>query len=302
MTIINRALRLSLTAGTMAALLAAPAAAQNTSLRSNYGDRTENSGFAPDPIVVDVTAGGSVNGGNVGNGCRGMISNAPDFEFTYTAGSFPLYFRSISGSDTTLIINGPDGRWYCDDDSLGNRNAEVAFRNPQSGVYDIWVGTFSGGTAGARLEISELTYGESTGGGGGGGAGGLDMSLPANFGEVQLRAGFPNDPYTINTVSGGSEDASQVGNGCRGMVSRAPDFQLTYQAGRLPLTISTYSNSDTTLVINDANGNWVCDDDGGDGTNARVRFDRPASGVYDIWVGAYSGGNEPTTLEISERR
>ena len=47
-------------------------------------------------------------------------------------------------------------------------------------------------------------------------------------------------------------------------------------------------------------GQWHCDDDSGDGTNAQVRFAKPASGVYDIWVGTYSGGTNPARLEITE--
>jgi hypothetical protein len=132
------------------------AVAQNAGLRANFGSITLNSGFTPDPYTVSVVAGGSVNGGNLPGACTGMISDAPDFELTYRAGSFPLAFRTISSSDTTLIINGPNGQWYCDDDSYGDRDAQVIFRNPQSGVYDVWVGTFGGGTANATLQITEV--------------------------------------------------------------------------------------------------------------------------------------------------
>lgn len=129
--------------------------AQNAGLRANFGSITLNSGFTPDPYNVNVVAGGSISASNI-SGCTGSISDAPDFEVTYNAGRFPLAFRTNSGNDTTLVINGPDGRWYCDDDSAGNRNAQVIFRNPQSGVYDVWVGTYGGGTAQATLSITEL--------------------------------------------------------------------------------------------------------------------------------------------------
>ena len=86
----------------------------------------------------------------------GQISNAPDFEVTYSSGSLPLVFRTQANSDTTLIVNGPDGLWYCDDDSGEGLNAQVTFTKPQSGTYDIWVGTYSGGTSGSQLLITEL--------------------------------------------------------------------------------------------------------------------------------------------------
>lgn len=139
----------------LAVTAAGAASAQDSSLRANFGEISLSAGFTPDPYTVSITAGGSVNGGNLPGACTGMISNAPDFQVSYRAGSLPLVFRTISSADTTLIINGPDGRWYCDDDSYGDGDAEVRFSRPQSGVYDIWIGTFSGGTARATLSITE---------------------------------------------------------------------------------------------------------------------------------------------------
>ena len=144
----------------LAAVLAAPAAAvaQNARLTANYGEIRLNVGFTPDPYRVDLTAGGSIDAytdTNLPGACVGDISNAPDYEVTYSAGSLPLVFRTRSSTDTTLIINGPDGRWYCDDDSWGDGDAEVRFNKPSSGTYDIWIGTFNGGTASAALLITE---------------------------------------------------------------------------------------------------------------------------------------------------
>lgn len=142
-----------------AALLAAAAPtvslAQDASLTANFGEISLSSGFTPDPYRVSVQAGGSLDGARLPGACTGMISQAPDFELTYQAGSLPLVFRTVSSEDTTLIINGPDGRWYCDDDSYGDGDAMVRFNRPQSGTYDVWVGTFGGGTTSATLQITE---------------------------------------------------------------------------------------------------------------------------------------------------
>jgi hypothetical protein len=135
-------------------MLASPAIAQTAHLTANFGEIRLNAGFTPDPYSVELHAGGGVNGARLPGSCVGNISDAPDFEVTYSAGSFPLVFRTVARADTTLIINGPDGRWYCDDDSFGDGDAEVRFGNPQSGVYDIWVGVF-GETAPATLLITE---------------------------------------------------------------------------------------------------------------------------------------------------
>lgn len=138
------------------AAVSSPVAAQNASLTANYGEIRLSVGFQPDPYIVNIQAGGSIDGSRLPGSCTGYITQAPDFEVTYSAGSLPLVFRTLSSADTTLIINGPDGQWYCDDDSFGDGDAEVRFNRPQSGIYDIWVGKYgSGGTASARLIITE---------------------------------------------------------------------------------------------------------------------------------------------------
>ena len=140
-----------------AALLAVAgtASAQNAGLKANFGEISLSAGFTPDPYRVSVTAGGSIDGARLPGSCTGSISDAPDFEVTYSSGSLPLVFRTVSTSDTTLIINGPNGDWSCDDDSYGDGDAEVRFNKPASGTYDVWIGTFGGGTASATLLITE---------------------------------------------------------------------------------------------------------------------------------------------------
>lgn len=140
----------------LAGFIAGPAAAQNAGLEPNSGSVSLRSGFSPDPYTVQVVAGGNQDGNRLPGSCTGWISDAPDFRVTYSAGSLPLAFRTVSGTDTTLIINDPNGDWACDDDSFGDGDAQVVFRRPASGVYDVWVGTFDeGGTARASLGITE---------------------------------------------------------------------------------------------------------------------------------------------------
>lgn len=144
----------------VAATMTAPGAAlaQNAGLTANFGEISLRTGFTPDPYRVSMAAGGNIDAfadTPLPSACVGNITDAPDFEVTYSAGSLPLVFRTVSSRDTTLIINGPDGSWSCDDDSFGDGDAEVRFNRPMSGTYDIWVGTFGGGTAPATLLITE---------------------------------------------------------------------------------------------------------------------------------------------------
>ena len=133
----------------------APAFAQNASLDPNFGSVSLSAGFTPDPYSVDVVAGGDRDASRLARGCVGKISDAPDFRLTYQADNLPLAFRTRGRNDTTLVINGPDGRWSCDDDSWGDGDAEVRFDRPQSGVYDVWIGTYGDSPAESVLILTE---------------------------------------------------------------------------------------------------------------------------------------------------
>jgi hypothetical protein len=134
------------------------AAAQNMSLNPTYGTATLTSGFTPDPYVVNVQSGGTLNANTLSPSCAGFIATAPDVRLNFTGGSLPLIISVASSADTTLVVNGADGQWYCDDDSGANGlNPMVRFNNPPSGQYDIWVGTYGNASLQpAAVNISEL--------------------------------------------------------------------------------------------------------------------------------------------------
>lgn len=151
-------LRTAATAVLAAAVLAAGASAQNYSLNPLYGTVNLSGGFSPDPYVINVQSGGSINANqSLGGSCVGYIANAPDVRLNFRAGSLPLIISVNSSADTTLVINAPDGRWYCDDDGGNGLNPSIRWGSPMSGQYDIWIGTWgSASTAAAQLHISEL--------------------------------------------------------------------------------------------------------------------------------------------------
>lgn len=147
-------------AAALAATAFIPASAQDINAAPNYGTVNLRTGFTPDPHVVQVQSGGNIDAQRISANCLGFISNAPDVRLNFVGGSnLPLVISAASGADTTLVINAPDGRWYCDDDGGANGlNPGIRFNNPMSGRYEIWVGTYGGpSNHAARLEISELT-------------------------------------------------------------------------------------------------------------------------------------------------
>ena len=126
-----------------------------------------------------------------------------------------------------------------------------------------------------------------------------------NFGQQTLRGGFLPDPHTVQITSGGSLDASgmSLAPGCRGYVTRRPDYIVDYQDAASFLRFYAVSQGDTTLVINDAAGRWHCNDDSNGGLNPTVDISNPPSGQYDIWVGSYRGSeNLRSTLHVTELR
>lgn len=143
-----------------AATLSTAAMAQpDYTRRPAFGTINLSSGFADDPRIIDVTAGGQLDAATLGEGCVGSVANSPDVRLNYEAGELPLIISVSSADDTTLVINGPDGRWYCDDDSgVNGLNPAVRFDSPQSGQYDIYIGHYARGRRiPARLFISEVT-------------------------------------------------------------------------------------------------------------------------------------------------
>ena len=86
-------------------------------------------------------------------------------------------------------------------------------------------------------------------------------------------------------------DASYLGGGCLGWASEAPDFQVNYTASDSSLRfyfVADDGTSDTTMIVSDPDGNWVCGDDSYSTRNPTVDFIAPE--IYDIWIGSYTAG------------
>ncbi|WP_064971819.1 hypothetical protein [Aurantiacibacter marinus] len=309
----------------------------DVSANPNYQTASLSGGFTPDPYVVYVSSGGSIPASNISPECAGYVSMAPDVRLNFSPGSLPLFITSESSADTTLVVNAPDGQWYCDDDSGDGMNPLITFDRPLNGRYEIWVGTFGDTSSSqASLRISEIDAGfevqappprpqpnyrpapprpqanykpapqpapqpifrpapqpvQPAG---------PDINASPIYEDVRLSSGFTPDPYVVRMSSGGTNDASRLSSACDGFIATSPDVRLTFDAGSLPLIISATSMADTTLVINAPNGQWYCNDDGGQGMNPSVRFQTPLSGRYEIWVGTYGESNSHAAeLNISE--
>ncbi|TVQ26740.1 MAG: peptidase S1 [Spirochaetaceae bacterium] len=138
-------------------IVSAVASAQDWRLVPAFGTVELRAGFVPDPNRTELVAGGNINLNDLGY--WGYVADAPEVDLIYEASStWPLVIRAESDSDLVLLVNSPDGEWHFNDDYPGyGLNPAIVFDSPQSGMYNIWVGTFSSSTAPAVLFISEIS-------------------------------------------------------------------------------------------------------------------------------------------------
>jgi len=88
-------------------------------------------------------------------------------------------------------------------------------------------------------------------------------------------------------------DASYLGGGCIGFAATVPDIRITWNGGGgfLRFYFIPGAAGDTALVINNAVGEWLCNDDSFDTVNPTVDYAAAPSGTYDIWVASYNRGD-----------
>jgi len=290
-------------------------AQQQPNLRGQpaYGTLNLQAGFEPDPRTVQVQAGGPNQAQGLARDCAGFIDfRQPDVNVEYRSGQYPLFLSVQSNADTTLVVNLPDGSWLCNDDfEQGGTNPGLLIQRPQSGLYNIWVGTFDQGPLQpSTLRVSEIPprqgQGQAPQPPGGrppqqGQAGQPNLQGRPAFGALNLAAGFAPDPRTVEVRAGGPNQAQGLGRDCAGFIDfRQPDVNITYRAGQFPLIIAARSSADVTLVVNLPDGSWLCNDDA-DGTNPMLTMNQPQSGLYNIWVGTFEPGTlQQSTLTITE--
>ncbi|MEM6383206.1 MAG: serine protease [Pseudomonadota bacterium] len=122
-----------------------------------------------------------------------------------------------------------------------------------------------------------------------------DFTLDATYADEELGEGFSAAQGAFDVEAGGYIPAGDTLEGCAGFVAEAPDVRITYEtSSNRSLILSVVSDADTVLLINQPDGNWLCNDDRVEGdVNPQLTLTRPLAGQYDIWVGTF---NDPDTL------
>jgi hypothetical protein len=223
---------------------------------------------------------GEVDASTIG-GCAGFTSEAPTYRvFWSQGGGNPLRFSFESDQDTTLIVNTANGEWVCNDDSEG-LNPAISIPSAPEGQYDIWVGRFNprlSAVGTLRVSTTAMT-----------GGGQLEFGRPPRYGAIMLQGSgqLPHELAEVQVI--GDVNASNVA-GCMGFTTSEPTYRVFWsQGGGNLLRFSFESDQDTTLIVNTANGQWVCNDDSA-GLNPAVTVPGAPEGQYDIWVGHFERG------------
>ena len=275
-----------------------------------YGSITMDFSNAGEPSHTNLLSGGSVDVSYLGQSCTGYASSSPDLRLQLDdpVGDLSVIFVALDESDTTLIVNAPDGEWYCNDDiDSDTLDPGLWFPDAGTGQYDIWVGSYySDDMIDGVLTINNGSLDDSADVSDSAGESRLDWSLEPFSGVVDLDPGFVPDPHEISVVAGGSVDVAggDYGSECTGYAAVAPDVRLNWgsDSGLLRILFEADdSGEDTTLIVNTPDGRWLCNDDGGSSLNPLIEMSAGQSGRYDIWIGSYNDGDYISgTLKITE--
>ena len=286
-------IKCSVTAFTVFLLLAAlPVSAQarlNPAGPPRYGSHALAPGFMPAPARYDALSGGdiAVKSLKLGDNCLGYAASDPDFAIELTETFARITFLIASAQDTTLIINTPNGSWACNDDTNG-LNPALVFHHAPPGSYRVWIGSYAvEANDESALYISEAGPEAlpTT-------ATGPDPGRDPLYGDSSLAPGFQPSPFTVQFIGGGRNPVADFidGEQCRGYVSEAPDFSVYLGEAFTEISFAVHSPADMTLLVNAADGSWLCSDDF-IGVNPGIRVPFPLAGLYDVWVGSAAEGN-----------
>jgi hypothetical protein len=115
-------------------------------------------GFGPataiDPRVIFDIAPSQTEARGLGEGCVGFITPAqPDLVVSAEPRLPQLMVYMVAENDGVLLVVGPDGTTYCNDDFDG-LNPGVMIPNPMAGDYAVFAGTYGGQGGIATLGVT----------------------------------------------------------------------------------------------------------------------------------------------------
>ena len=257
-------------------------------------DGGDGGGDVPNPSLTDDFSGDLSSSGSValGGSMSGELELSLDrdwFGVQLTAGQD--YTFDVSGSDSgggtladPFLVLRDDGGTFIEqnDDGGTGVDASITFTPTTSGTY--WLEVRSFGTDPVGTYTVSAAEAGSTTPPDGGGASDDDEIAPVVEGETDFAA---NTSSTGTFSDGGSVDGSLSASGDIDWVSIELTAGQVYAFDLVGEGSGNNTLADPFLVLRDANGTFVDqDDDGGSGLNASILFTPDTSGTY--WLDARS--------------
>jgi len=104
-------------------------------------------------------------------------------------------------------------------------------------------------------------------------------------------------PAPVSLAITGEHRVSDFASGCHGYVESQPVVTVRNLAAR-EVRVWTEGSTDFVLLVHSEDGRVYCDDDSGEGMNARLTLDLPA-GDHNVWVGTFgNGAHANATLHV----
>ncbi|MEL6614112.1 MAG: hypothetical protein AAFQ43_00155 [Bacteroidota bacterium] len=207
--------------------------------------------------------------------CPGYIAPGdPDATIDWN-GDGPLRIWLRSASDGVLVVRAPLGETLCNDDADGVQPA-IEFGQAQPGSYAVWAGTFSPSIdASTAATLYAGTPPEAV----------SFQSADASTPSVVYTGETPSGETTA-VIAGGGYTASSLGmgEGCVGFYDAMPTIRVSAPA---PYVLTTDSDADLVLAVLTPEGEWLCNDDGGEGANPLVEIG--STDQHTVWVGTFRG-------------
>lgn len=237
-------------------------------------------------VTLRGTAGGGVSLSSVNGSCRGYAQPNPSHVLTVAPGVQMVRLAGTSNTDTTLMVQMPDGRLICDDDGGEGLNPLVEVP-AVPGQWRIWVGSYSSSSTGPyNLDVMAV------------GGGPTQPTPPPGGGTalhstVDMSMGARPDPMIVAGSFGGPVEASSMGRDCRGWITGPPGHIVNARTAFPNLRFVVNASTDTTLVVRYPDGRVLCNDDGGGSLNPLIEAPT-GPGQILVWVGSYGQGRTGT--------
>lgn len=251
-------------------------------LAPEYDSITLTAGFEPDPLQREAFLFGDQQYAEY----SGVFSEAPSFILDYEAGGPPLSIVASGQGDTVMLLHTPGGEWLYSDD-FDDLNAGFYFENPESGTYQIWMGSYEDDGIEAMLEISESYTPPSE----------RRPDISAAPGEQLEFVPGQSEPMERSITLNTNIELFDLGSG---FVSEQPQFAVQLPESSSGLSITAISELDSTLLVHTPSGEWLFNDDT-DGRNPAIELSSTEAGKYLIWVGSFYSLEMAEGMENSVR-